>query len=282
MAVRPTAGATLHAGAARRRVRLVFGAICGLLASWSLSNAIQVAAEYYHAAEAPFDYWGVALWGEHWRLRGLASLAAAVWGGFIAGLVARRRGALVAVLGATPASVMWGVSAILAWPVGDGFPLANRLLPVVLSIAVPFAAYKCGPLGATLGTSLAQHFDTRPRTLLGIPWFHHLWIPLPLNIIVIQSSWAVIYAADWVWATFAAGKGIFSFVPGLFLMAIVGTLQLTYRGLSRAYRALAGFDSVASGKWRAVLKHGLGMPLLAMVLQAAIGGLHYLLTTILR
>ena len=262
----------------RSVARLVGAVVSGVLAGAMMSSAIMGGAEYYYSNENPDANWGLLFWGEHWLLRGFASITAAIWGSFIAGVIARSRGGVIAILAAAPAALIWAVGAVWAWQSTADHALPNLLLAPALTLLLPCIAYKVGEASAPFGKSAARHFDSRPRTLLGIRWVHYLWISAVVNALAMQTAWIVIYGAGWLRASFALGPNFLGVVPGLFLMGILGTLALTLNGLARAYGILAGFAVVQRGSGRAVIKHACGWPLLAILLQQAIVGVHYLLS----
>lgn len=192
----------------------------------------------------------------------------------MAGVVARKKGALAAIGATLPASLLWGAIGfwgLLGKPVYSyNLSLQNSFLAIALCLSTPFFAFKAGITGSSIGQTLGRHFDSRPRTLFGIRWFHYLWIPFALNVIALQSAWAFLYALS-LYAGFS--------LVGLILQGgILATLSITIKGLERAYLILSGLDSATTHSGVAVLKFGCGLPLLAALLQTGIYGIHYGLT----
>ena len=260
--------------------RMTGAVIVGLLAGFFLSSALYDGAVRVFDNENAEETWGPFLffWGGHWLLRGIASILAIAWGGFLAGVVAREKGALAAICATLPASLLWGAigfGGLLGKPVYSyNISLQNSILAIALCLSTPFFAFKAGIRGSSIGQELGLHFDSRPRTLFGIRWFHYLWIPFALNVIALQSAWAFLYALR-----LYAG---FSLVALILQAGILATLSITKNGLARAYLILSGLDSATTHSGVAVLKFGCGLTLLAALLQTGIYGIHYALTKLFR
>lgn len=235
------------------------------------------------------EAWGLFFWGEHWALRLAGSLMATSGGAIIAGAIARQRSMLCAALSATPAALAWTYMAIAGWtssmPFVPSIPrvdisLGNCITATVLTFAtVPLAGW-AGGVGGELVEPVAKHFDTRPSSLFGIKWFHFLWLPVLLHLVLLQFGAAGLYTFVWIKEAWKSSDSIFGLVPTLFGLALWGTFSLMFTGLGRAYLVLSGLEPVEGFAARAVavLKNGFGMPALAGVLQFAIYMLHYGIT----
>jgi hypothetical protein len=154
--------------------------------------------------------------------------------------------------------------------------IGNKLAAtLILLLTVPTAIYG-GNEGEVWGRELGLHFDSRRGCLLGVKWYHYLWIPLVLHLVLAQSSWAALYGFEWLKRVWKAGIGMTSLLPTFFAVGVWLTLSLTWTGLWRAYRALADLDRHSSPAQRAmaVLKFGLGYPLGAAAIQGAIVLIH--------
>jgi len=270
--------AELQFYASRSASRRVGAAVSGCFAGLFMSGAIQAGAQFFYSDENPYETWGIFFWGDHWRLRAVASLTAAAWAGFLAGVIARGRGDLLGAVSVLPAAALWVASSAWAWQSGLDYPLYDKLLGAFLAVAMPIVAFKTGARGAALGAAFGGHFDSRSGTLLGIKWFHYLWAPIVFNVLVVQSAWALIYGSRWLFLSMAARPLVFSIIPTFFFIGIIGTLLLTYVGLSKAYSILAGIDRGVHSPGIAVLKFGCGLPFIAVLIQGLIRGLHYFVT----
>ena len=161
--------------------------------------------------------------------------------------------------------------------------IGNKLAASLLVLTIiPFACYG-GLAGEEAGKMFGEHFDSRNYTLLGIKWYHYLWLPIVIQLLLVQTAWACLYAFEWFRNTWRAGMSLLSIVPSLFAFAILWTISITFDGVIRAYKILSGVEKVPLGRSRAfqVLKYGLGLPLLAAALQAGISLLHYGLAKLL-
>lgn len=262
---------------------------CGVIAGLLLVNSIQVGAAFGitgHAAEE----WTILQWDDHWMWRAIASLAATFVAGFLAGMVARRQGRKVAILSALPTAVYWALVAYVGWighiPASDlpaEVPLGYRIIAVILVLATLPCAAAGGVEGAAYGRANAAHCDSRRGSLLGVRWYHYLWLPLLLHLMVLTASFGVIYGFQWVVTGFRNGFSLFAFVPFVFVIAMVFTLQILASGATKTYEALAGFDdSTEASVLRRVVKYGFGYTLGAIVAQAAIAAAHFGLVALVQ
>lgn len=275
-------GSLIAATGIRLIPRALLAVLCGIVAGVLIPSSLQVGLLYHFPAEQG-EGWGFLLWREHWALRVVASVLSAAGAGLIAGVVARRWGWQVGALATLPATVAWLWVAITAWAGTMPFfgselhiSLGNRIAATLLTaVLLPIGAATAA-LGADLGADIGPHFDTRPHTLLGIRWYHYLWLPLLIHLYLAQTAWAGYYGLGWAMTAWKAGDSLFSFLPFLFTVAIWSTFVLLGTGLVRAYAVLAGLE-VADGDGRtwSLVKYGLGYPLAAAALQTAIMFVHY-------
>ncbi len=131
-------------------------------------------------------------------------------------------------------------------------------------------AWSSGIQGEIIGQDYSEHFDSRKYTLLGIKWYHYIWIPIVLHLIIMQGSYAGLYFLTWIKALWKAGFSIFRWIiPAIFTFALWGTLYLMGIGIMRTYLILAGFEEVQP-KGRVVikiLKYALGFQIMETILQ---------------
>jgi hypothetical protein len=158
----------------------------------------------------------------------------------------------------------------------------NKFGAILLALSSIPCAYITGAVGELIGKSLASHFDSRAHSLLGINAAHYIWLLFPLNLIIIQTVWNIAYASEWLKLSMATGFSMKSLIPDIFLLGIFGTLWLTAKGVSNAYRILAGFENISTTKARVwnILKFGFGLPMVAALLQTGIRLLHLALVRI--
>jgi hypothetical protein len=267
---------------------VVFGLIAGLF----LWAAVQVGLRYHYIEEQRETSWGIFFWGEHWALRTAASWAATAGAGYLTGVVARRRGAILAVISALPSAFCWLGIAILAWHGPFSFmgevpdfhvSIGNKLAASLLALTTFVVAAWAGGSGAQEGETYGPHFDARRFSLLGIKWYHYLWLPLVVYLWLIQMSWAVFYGLEWLKIAYKSGASFLSIVPGVFTMMIWGTLAIMGNGAAKAYAVLAGFQFIPTVRGRAfaVLMYGVGAFVLAAILQIGIQLLQYGLARLL-
>ncbi len=262
-------------------VRAVAGVVVGVLASFLIINSMQVGAAFAFHVNAGND-WGALIWGEHWAWRAVWGLVATCFAGFLGGLVSRNRGTLVGVLGAIPSAAFWALVVYFGWlghfPSGDAIdiPIGYRLAGVFVGLATLPLAATSGQIGAEYGAANGSHFDATRATLFGMKWYHYLWLPVFLHLLIMQGTWAAMYSFGWFVASWQAAFSLFSFIPGMFMMGMWATLNVMGLGAFRTYEALAGFDSDDKRSTaKRVLVYGIGYQLAAAAAQFAISAAHY-------
>lgn len=234
------------------------------------------------------DTWTPFWWNEHWALRVLASAAASFGAGFIAGTVSRRYGRLAGALATAPTAFMWAAVAYFWWFRQPGLAdldtlvieasIGNKLAATLLALStIPVAVYGGGE-GEKIGAEYGVHFDSRRFSLLGIRWFHYLWLPAFLHLLVMNVAFVGYYGLMWAKLAWqgAWDGGLEHLIPLIFTAAVYGTFWLIATGAARAYRVLAGFDSIDGLGRRAlsVLGNGPGKLALAIVCQTLVFFLH--------
>ncbi len=267
--------------------------ICGVLAGMLIPGALANGCLFYFPEERHSGAPWLFFWGEHWAIRVLASWASAIGAGFIAGMVARQRGRIWAAVAALPSTFCWLAIALIGWmqkvPFVEGrfeveTSIGNKLAASLLVFTIiPFACYG-GSAGEEESKAVAEHFDSRRFTLLGIKWYHYFWLPILIQLQLTQASWAFLYGFEWLRNTWRSGISLISIVPWIFTIAIWWTLSIMGDGAVKCYRVLSGLEEIPSVRSRAfqVLKYGFGFLLLAAALQAIITLVHYGLLKLLN
>ncbi|UCD58589.1 MAG: hypothetical protein JSV16_05640 [Candidatus Hydrogenedentota bacterium] len=234
-------------------LRIPLGAVLGAAVAFLAFAALRGGAS--GRFEVALAGWS-GLWSRSFLLVVLGGLASTVFGGYLAGVVARQRGRAAGALSAIPTAGFWGITAYLLWESKWVF-LENSTGATILALLSIPCAIAAGHAGGRAGESFASHFDMRRHSFLGIGWYHYFWAPLVLGAILMQTGWALSRAG------------------GLFAsLGVVATLWLTGKGVSGAYLILSGLKPLPTVKRRilGVLKLGFACPLLAAVLQIVILG----------
>ena len=219
----------------RGPISRAFGAvICGGGAGILISGALANGCLFYFPEERQAGTAWLFLWGEHWAIRVLASWISAIGSGFIAGMVARQRGRIWAGIAALPSTVCWLAIAVIAWTQKVPFfpdrfqvetSIGNKLAASLLVFTIiPIACYG-GSMGEEESKPVGEHFDSRGFTLLGIKWYHYLWLPILLQLQLTQASWAFLYGFEWLRNTWRSGFSLISILPWIFTIASWGTLR---------------------------------------------------------
>lgn len=267
--------------------RQVAAIICGSLAGGLLSNSFGAGLMLRFLGEDTGRLWGTFIWGEHWFLRVVAALTSAAWAGLMVGLIARRSSRILAALAVIPALLCWIAVSYVSWTgsfpfTEDGLDIhvsiGNRLAALAIILFLIPAAISAVGTGAELGEELGNHFDSRRCTLLGIKWYHYLWIPFLMHFYGVEIAYIGVYLGEWYKVTIRAGFSMFgSIIPMIFTVAIYLVLRLMFIGAMRSYRLLAVLEAGASrgAVTIGVLKYGFGGALLTAACQAGIEIVHY-------
>lgn len=265
-------GATPAPSIRHRVARVPAGVVCGIIAGVLVANAMQVGVIFIFPGEDSSG-WHV-LWGEHWAIRFACSIVASFAAGAISGAIARRAPLWTGIATSVPSLVLWGWIAYALWypPAPDAvISIGNKVCAVLIfATTIPATLY-----GAASGTewirAFAIHFDTRRHTLLGVPWYHFLWIPFVLHFAIAQTTWSAFFAVPWIAMTFRSydSNGI-SILPFLFLMALWYSATIPWVGAWKAYAALAQLDGTLDREPRAIFKYAVMFPLGAACVQVAL------------
>ena len=273
-------------------MRVFFGILCGVLAGALLSSSMSAGLYYRFPDEFSTNAWGVFIWGEHWFIRAIVSVICAFWAGFISGLISRKNGCYTGIVAVAPSWMLWVGMAYIALTGNIPFfqrgvnevylSLGNKLSIGFILLALFPAAWLGGKHGELYGQNYSEHFDSRPRSLLGIKWYHYLWIPIILFLVLKQGAYVGLYFLVWLKALWKTGMSfkIFSYIiPAIFTIALYGTLYLMGQGIINSYRILAGFEVVDSSRkaFMLILKYAIGYQVLAAILQAIIQAIHFFL-----
>lgn len=261
-------------------IRKFFATIVGIIAGALLSMAIGAGLKHRFPDEFALDTWDI-LWGEHWFLRALASMISSACAGYIVGIIAREKGKILAVIAVLPSWILW-ISieyAALFRANNDVYvSLGNKIFIGFIILAMLPIAWKSGKQGEIVGQKYASFYDSRKHSLLGIKWYHYLWFPFVLYLIVLQGSFSGFYFLTWLKALWQSGFSFFgSIIPAIFTILIYGTLWFMAIGVYMAYLILAGFINIDSKGIAAltVTKYAIGFQIIAGVLQFVIEYIHY-------
>ena len=139
--------------------------------------------------QIPDEAIGLALWGDTFGLRIIASLLGTAAGTFIIGTFLKNKVRLVAIIATLPTVLFWLAGLILNMIGGYSDNIDGMLfLPLILIILTPIVGY----LSAGYGQKYYREFR-KPKSVLNIKWYHWLWIfPLYLNKVVAIPLFALL------------------------------------------------------------------------------------------
>jgi hypothetical protein len=267
-------------------MRKFFAIISGAMAGLLLSMAIGAGLQHRFPDEFKSFNWGLLFWGEHWFLRTLASLLSSAWAGFIAGVIGREKGKILAIITVLPSWIIWVLAEYTAMTghftllnIDNIYiSLGNKISMGFIILTMFPVAWYSGRQGEIIGQEYSTYFDSRKHTLLGIKWYHYTWLPIVLYFVVMQGSFAGLYFLIWLKALWKSGFSLFgSIIPSIFTFMIYGTLYLMAIGVKKTYLILGGLEEVSS-KDRTVtqvLKYIIGFQAIATILQFLIEYIHY-------
>ena len=264
--------------------RNIFAIICGAISGFFLHLACGAGIQYHFLEDMDKGILEGLLWGEHWFVRTLVVVLCCFWAGFIAGLIGRHKGSLIGSISIAPCIISWLLLFYIS--LTGHVPILNTHIHISIGnniamllailLAIPMGSYG-GKVGEEESYDLACHFDSRPNTLLGIKWYHYLWIPFVLHPIVMQASYIGLYFLFLYKELFRSGFMLS--ITFIFVMLIYGTLYLMGIGLWKAYRALAGLEEYTSKGAIAVnvMKYAIGLQIVAVICQQIVLYLNNLL-----
>jgi len=224
-----------------RLARKIGGAFFGFFLGGIITNSIWSGATFIFSNEA--EEWGLGFWGEHYLTRILGGLIGVGIGSFVAGCIAKKHGARWGVISALPRIGIWVFVAIFGIHGAiQGYIIPLTIWPwVTISVLIgliPFVAYYTGKIGQQARVKNSEFFENRRSTLLGIKWYHWLWLFVPIHItglLAIYSIYQMIMYLLLVFRSFLWFLIIGSWVEVL----IGGGLYLLGRGMYETYSLLA-------------------------------------------
>jgi len=237
-------------------LRPVAGVLAGLAVETFLIGSVQLGVRFVETVEYSQSEWNILDWFHHWMWLGVGSLATSGVAGFVAGMVARRRGGRVAVFSALPAAAYWAFTAITS--LMNNSPIGYRIVATILTIVTLPVTAVLGAAGESYGRANAEHFDLRRRTLLGVPWYDYLWLPF----------------LGYAMVTVAAFGFVYDFGPA-YDAALVPLVAFLGLGALGTYKALAGLDGKGGSVWRRVVQYGFGHTLASAAGLCALALIHH-------
>lgn len=219
--------------------------------------------------------WTLVTWGDHWALRGVSSLIGFGCAAFVAGSIARMHGPLLALFGSMPSLLVWGAVTWLGTREGTYVPIGYRFTSVSILLIAPYTVVKFARWGQTNGAASAAHFDSRPRSVLGIAWYHYFWMIPYAYVVCIIVAGIVLPLLSAIRTLFQRGLEVTAIIPALVAFCLAYPVYLCLTGAERAYLQLAGFvPRQSAGRLARDLFLG---PLIATLGLASVAGIRYLL-----
>jgi len=217
------------------------GAVFGLLLGGIVTSSIWSGSAFILPEEA--GSWGFAFWGTHHITRVLAGLIGVGVGSFVAGCIAKDHGGRWGLISALPRVGFWIVVAFS----GIHGAIQKHIIPLtighwiviaVLIPLIPLVAYYAGKAAQETRVEHEEFFENRKGTLLGIKWYHWLWLFFPINItgvLAVTSIYQMIALFFLIIKSF-----LWFLIIGTWLDALIGGgLYLLFKSMYETYSLLA-------------------------------------------
>lgn len=212
------------------------GIAVGFLMSCYMFSAWKLAAGELKA------HWTLLTWGDHWALRGAASLLGFALAGFFTGAVSRKHARILSLVAIAPTLILWLGALFLGTRYGVYFPIGYQFIAIVVLIAAPYITIKTAGAGEEFGAAHAAHFDSRPKSILGINWYHYFWIPIYMWFWFVLIAPIALALLSSIRMAFRVGPtSMFVIVPFIFVFGWYKCFELFTEGGLSAYNQLAGF-----------------------------------------
>ncbi len=222
-----------------RLLKQIGGALFGILLGCIITNSIGTGAAYMFQAEE--DSWLLTFWGSHHILRVLASLIGTLFGALAVGCIAKFRGALWGFISTLPICIFWMYIAFLAGSYELTF--GHWFVVIVLMIVSPIAGLCGGFIGSSIRLATPDFFESRPGTILGIKWYHWLWLPFPIHCVGLSGTFSV-YQGFYLFF-----RPEMFFLWNYFSILIYASILLMLVGLYKAFYLLSvGYKKELTGK----------------------------------
>jgi len=177
--------------------------------------------------DTPPNQWG---WGNHYVWRLLAAGVSTLFGGFVAGAVARTRGGIIAAVSNVPSIALWAwIIYILGFEniptiYGDQEITSHTGMVVISVIAIPLTTL-LALLGGQLGAD-AQRDEFGEEGVLGIAGYHWFWLFLPIYFYTVNCLIPIttFLTFSFLYSDVSILAGIINFI--MFLVAVASFIPL--------------------------------------------------------
>lgn len=224
-----------------RLAQKIGGAVFGFFLGGMITGSIWSGAALIFANEA--EEWGFGFWGEHYLARILGGLIGVGIGSFVAGCIAKNRGACWGVISTLPRIGMWVFIAIFGiHGVIQGYIVPLTIWHWVMILAliglIPLVAYYAGMSGQKVRVGNRKFFENRRGTVLGTKWYHWIWLFFPIHITGLLATYSIY---QMIMYFFLVTRSLFFFlIIGSWVETLIGAgLYLLGKGMYETYSLLA-------------------------------------------
>lgn len=214
----------------------VFSILFGIV----VTDGIRIVVQKMY--EIPFEYIGIAYWGNVFWFRIIASLVGTLSGGFIIGSHLKEKAKLMAILRGGVVSLFW-IAVLVFFSIFNGLPLKETILAISLIILSPLTAF----LGWKWGKEYLGEF-IKPKSILNIRWYHWIWIlPFYLNKVIAIPIYNLLIL--WKIDAFLGDPSIFNIFGNLDLIILRIITFLVFAGIAMSigyvYKQLAEEEKIS-------------------------------------
>lgn len=229
-------------------------------------DAIRAGATRIFPEEADL-YWAIGFWGERFILRTIVSIIGTAFGGFAAGIIAKTKGGICGLLSAIPTSLFWlavVITLFIAPPESASF--GHWGVSSFLIIISPCIGFYTGIIGHSFRKDYPEIFEFRPRTILGIKWFHWLWLIFPLKLVIQTITIRTFQALGLLVGStqvIKTGHGVLAFIVSVVIITFIYFIGY---GLYKTFYLLSMDYRLGLSKFKITLRvvfYLLGIPLLS-------------------
>ena len=253
-----------------RKLKQFGGILFGIILGLGVTDSILRGATYVFPNEE--ELWSLAFWGDHYFLRITASCLGTLFGSFAAGCIAKFRGRLCGVLSALPTSIFWPSMVIVYFacqPDVARMSFGQWIVIALLTALSPTIGFYGGGLGASVRNSNPQLFESRRNTVLGVKWFHWLWLMTVIGWTGALATYSI-YQGLWLLFGLRLSSSLFNVALGLVGILIFLSIFYLFTGLYKTFFLLiSGYrEGISRGRIALrILGWTIGIWLIVGVLQ---------------
>ena len=218
-----------------RKLKQFGGIVFGILLGLMVTDSIMRGASFVFPNEK--DLWGVGFWGDHHFLRVIASGIGTLVGAFAAGCIAKTRGGVCGLLSALPTSLFWFSIVVFHFgsrPSNTKITFGQWLVIAALAIISPVAGFYAGLIGQKIRNDFAPLFEARSNTVLGIKWYHWLWLLTAIGWTGTLATYSI-YQGLWLLFGLRFSASLFNITAAILGIIVILSIFYSIFGLYKTF-----------------------------------------------